>query len=243
MQLRTVVGTVELWVWHGQEPQEKRWSIPIRESWGLVAHQRMSPALEEKLAFTATVAASYADAALLAKKWGSEVDDSVIHALVQRLGSKAEEQTQERLQQLPQESQPQRGPAELAVLMMDGWQVRFRGSGWGKKNTQKERVEWHELKTGVFYVHEQAARTEGGRGMIAQKIVVRWQGEPWNLDGGCTGKLVAGAWVERRRGWYWRTGARGFGIWRPIVGPEPESFWISIMGASTCGHLGGLVVG
>jgi hypothetical protein len=178
MQLRTVVGTVELAVWQGQDPQDKRWSIPIREWWGLQPHQRMSPALEEKLAFTATLAASYADAALLANKWGSEVDDSVIHALVQRVGSKAEAQPQERLQQLPQEIQPQRRATELAVLMMDGWQVRFRGPGWGRKNTKKERVEWHELKTGVFYLHEQAARTEGGRGMIAEKTVVRWQGEP-----------------------------------------------------------------
>ena len=142
------------------------------------AHQQMSPALEEKLAFTATLAGSYAAAGQLAAKWGSEVDDSVIHALVQRVGSKAEEQTQERLKQAPQASQPQRGDSELAVLMMDGWHVRFRGSGWGRNKTQKERVEWHELKTGIFYLHEQAGVTEGGRGIICDKRVVRWLGEP-----------------------------------------------------------------
>ena len=85
MQLRTVVGAVELWVWHGQEPEEKRWSIPIREWWGLAPHQRMSPAMEEKLAFTATLAGAYADAALLANKRGSEVDHSVIYALETRV--------------------------------------------------------------------------------------------------------------------------------------------------------------
>ena len=58
----------------------------MRERWGLIAHQQMSPALEEKLAFTATLAGSYADAALLAQKWGCTGDDSVIHALVQRVG-------------------------------------------------------------------------------------------------------------------------------------------------------------
>ena len=117
----------------------------------------------------------------MAAKWGSAVDDSVIHALVQRVGSKAEEQTQERLQQVPQESQPHRADSELAVLMMDGWHVRFRGPGWGKKRTQQERVEWHELKTGIFYLHEQAGVTEGGRGIIVDKRVVRWQGEPLEL--------------------------------------------------------------
>src|SRR5437867_7169482 len=150
----------------------------MRERWGLTAHQRMSPALEEKLVFTATLAGSYVAAALVAGKWGCAVDDSVIHALVQRVGGKAEEQMQERLKQVPQESQPQRRAAELAVLMVDGWFARFRGPGWGKQRTQKERVQWHEIKNGVFYLHEQAGRTEGGRGVIADKTVVRWQGEP-----------------------------------------------------------------
>jgi len=138
----------------------------------------MSSALEERLAFTATATGTYSEAALVATKWGCPVDDSVMHALVQRLGSKAEAQTQQRLKQPPQESQPQRRASELAILMMDSWQVRFRGPGWGKKRTKKERVEWHELKTGVFYLQEQAGRTEGGRGIIIDKTVVRWQGQP-----------------------------------------------------------------
>jgi hypothetical protein len=88
---------------------------------------------------------------------------------------------QQRLEQVPQESQPQRGDSALAALMMDGWHVRFRGPGWGRKKTQKERVEWHELKTGIFYLHEQAGVTEGGRGVICDKRLVRWQGEPLEL--------------------------------------------------------------
>jgi hypothetical protein len=137
----------------------------------------MSAALEDKLAFTATLAGSYEQAALLAKKWGCEVDDSVIHGLVQRLGSKAEAKTRQRLKELPQESQPQRRASPLAVLMMDGWQVRMRGPGWGKKKSKQERVEWHELKTGVFYLHE-PTETKAGRAMISGRSLVRWQGEP-----------------------------------------------------------------
>ena len=181
MHLRSVVGVVELKIWQGQDPVDRHWGCPLRERWGLGAHQEMSTALEEKLAFTATLAGSYADAALLAEKWGCAVDDSVIHALVQRLGRRAEEQTRERLQTVPEETQPQRRDSELAVLMMDGWMARFRGSGWGKKKTRLERVEWHEMKTGVFYLHEQAARTEGQRGILAGKSVVRWLGEPLEL--------------------------------------------------------------
>jgi len=141
----------------------------------------MSPVLEEKLAFTATLTGSYEGAAQVAGKWGSEVDDSVVHALVQRVGSQAEAQTQARLKQLPQESQPQRRASQLALLMVDGWFARFRGPGRGENKTNKERVEWHEIKNGVFYLHEQAGRTEGGRGVIADKTVVRSQGDSTDL--------------------------------------------------------------
>ena len=181
MHLRSVVGVIELKIWQGQDPADGHWGCPIRERWALVAHQQMSPALAEKLAFTATLAGSYADAALLAEKWGCAVDDSVIHALVQRLGEQAEEQTQERLKQVATERQPQRRASELGVLMMDGWLARFRGPGWGKKKTKQERVAWHEMKTGIFYLQEQAARTEGNRGVLAEKRMVRWLGEPLEL--------------------------------------------------------------
>jgi hypothetical protein len=181
MTLRSVVGRVRLEVCHGQDPEDEHWGCPIRERWGLSPHQQMSPALEQKLAFTATLVGSYEAAAQEAANWDCPVDGSVIHALVQRVGGRAEAQTQERLQQAPQESQPQRRPSELALLMVDGWFARFRGPGWGKKRTQKERVEWHEIKNGVFYLHEQAARTEAGRGMISGKVVVRSQGDPTDL--------------------------------------------------------------
>jgi len=181
MRLRTGVGIVELKVWQGQDPQDEHWGIAVRERWGLKPHQQMSPALEEKLALTAPLTGSFADAALLATKWGGEeVEDSVVHALVQRLGEQAEKQTEERLKHPPKERQPERGPTELAVLEIDGWHVRFRGAGWGKKKTKKERVEWHELKTGVFYGHEQAAG-KGERRILSEKILVRWQGEPMEL--------------------------------------------------------------
>jgi len=153
----------------------------MRERWGLSPHQQMSPVLEQKLAFSATLVGSYEAAAQEAANWDCPVGASVIYALVQRVGGRAEAQTQERLQRAPQERHPQRRPSELALLMVDGWFARFRGPGWGKQKTQKERVAWHEIKNGVFYLHEQAARTEAGRGMIPGKVVVRSQGDPTDL--------------------------------------------------------------
>jgi hypothetical protein len=178
MRLRTVVGVIELQVWHGQDPGDEHWGCPVREHWGLSQHQQLSLALEDRLAFTITATASYEEAAAVAQKWGSPVSDSSLHALAQRLGARAEACAQERLAAAPQEWQPERAPTPLAVLMLDGWLVRQRGPGWGKKQTAQPRVAWHEWKTGVYYRHEQAGRSAGARGVLAEKVVLGWQGEP-----------------------------------------------------------------
>ena len=176
--MRTVAGVVELKVTYGQDPGDSHWGCPVRELWGLTSHQQLSLALEDKLAFTITATSSYEEAAALAQKWGVPVTDSALHSLTRRLGSRAEAQTQEQLKTPPVEREPRRAPTKLGVLMLDGWQVRQRGPGWGKKKTQQNRVEWHEWKTGVYYRHEQSAHTAGGRGMIDDKVVIGWQGEP-----------------------------------------------------------------
>jgi hypothetical protein len=183
MQLRTAVGVVKLQVLHGQDPADEHWGCPVREHWGLTQHQQLSLALEDKLAFTLTATPSYEEAAAVAEKWGSPVTGSVLHALAQRLGARAEAQTQAQLSTPPVELHPQRAPTQLGVLMLDGWQVRQRGPGWGKKKTPQTRVEWHEWKTGVYYRQEQAGHTAGGRGVLAEKIVIGWQGDP--LEFGC----------------------------------------------------------
>jgi hypothetical protein len=204
MQLRTGVGVIKLDVLHGQDPGDRHWGGPVREHWGLTCHQQLSLALEDKLAFTLTATDSYEQAAALAGKWGVPVDDATLHALAQRLGARAEARAQQALQTPPVERQPERAPTPLAVLMRDGWQVRQRGPGWGRKKTQQPRVAWHEWKTGVFYRHEQSGRTAGGRGVLAEKVVIGWQGDPvefgrrlhWEAQRGGLGraraKLVAG---------------------------------------------------
>ena len=170
---------VELVVQYGQDPADRHWGCPLRERWGLRAHQQLSPTLEDKLAYFATVTGSYEAAARLAAKVGCSVEDSTIWSLVQRLGERAEALTQDRLKTIPVEKSPQRAPSALAVLMLDGFQVRFRGPGWGKENTLEARVEWHEEKLGVFYRHEQAIG--GTRGQLLEKVMVGWQGEGLEL--------------------------------------------------------------
>jgi hypothetical protein len=178
MQMQTEAGVVKLEVPYGQDAADKHWGCPIREHWGLTTHQQLSLALEDKLAFTITATASYEEAAALAQKWGVPVTDSLLHCLTQRLGSRAETHKQEQLKTAPVESEPKRAPAKLAVLMLDGWQVRQRGPGWGKRKTRENRVQWHEWKTGVYYPQEKSARSASGRGVIVSKIVIGWQGDP-----------------------------------------------------------------
>jgi hypothetical protein len=47
--------------------------------------------------------------------------------------------------------------------------------------TQKPRVEWHEMKRGVFYRHEQRAQADNGRGVLDDKAVVSWEGDAVEL--------------------------------------------------------------
>ena len=171
----------------------------------------MSPGLEDKLAFTLTATGSYSEAAAVAQKWGCEVDDSTLHVLAQRLGGRAEQQTQARLATLALELTPQRAACEVAVFMLDGWQARYRGPGFGKEKTQKKRVEWHEVKLGVFYLQEQAGQTLGGRGVLTEKVVVCWQGEP----------------VELGRRLHWEALRRGLGRakWILVVGDGAPWIW------------------
>ena len=181
LSLRSEFGEVKLVIDYGQDPQSREWLCPVQRLWGMRPHQKITPGFAEKLCFTVTATGCYEEAAAVASKWGGPMDDSVLHALVQRVGGQAEAQVQARLKTPPPERQPQRSASPLAVMMVDGWQVRQRGAGWGKRKTQQPRVVWHELKTGIFYRHEQSTQTGGGRGWLAEKVIVSWQGEAGEL--------------------------------------------------------------
>ena len=176
LTLRTTVGEIKLKVWYGLDPAVQSWGCPMRLRWGLTPQQRTSPGLEDKVLFTATATGTYEQAAAVAGKWGSPMDDSTVHELVQRMGARAEAQTQARLKTVPPEISPARAPSDLVVAMLDGWMARFRGPGWGEEKTDEPRVAWHELKMGVFYRHEQASVNASGRGLLAEKVIVSWQG-------------------------------------------------------------------
>ena len=208
MQLRTAFGLIGLNVWYGQNPSDKSWGCPMRQRWGLSGHQQLSPALEDKLAYFATVTGSYEAAAKLAAKVGCPVEDSTIRALVQRLGAKAEAQTHERLKAVPAEKTPERAATKLAVLELDAYLVRFRGPGWGQQKTQQARVEWHEEKLGVFYTQEQSVGS--ARGELLDKVVVGWQGEP----------------LEVGRRLHWEATRRGLGRARSVLALADGAAWI-----------------
>ena len=119
--------------------------------------------------------------------------------------------------------------------------VRQRGPGWGKKKTQQPRVEWHELKTGVFYLQEQAAR-KNGRGLLSDKVVVSWQGEPLELGRRLHQAACEHGLGRANKSWWSAMARRGFGTWRKTAGPARWRCWIFITPASMCG-LGEAVIG
>ena len=211
LPLRTGVGIVKVVAWYGWDPTTRAWGYPVRQVWGLSSHQEMSPGLEDKLAFTVTATGSYSEAAAVAQKWGCGVDDSTLHVLTDKLGGRAEEQTQGRLATVPVELTAPRAAAELGIFMLDGWHNRYRGPGWGKKKTKKKRVEWHEFKTGLFYWHDQAGQTAGGRGVLSEKGVIGWQGEA----------------AEVGRRLHWEALRRGLGRakWILVLGDGAHWIW------------------
>jgi hypothetical protein len=99
----------------------------------------------------------------------------------------------------------------VALLMVDGGFARFRGPGWGKKQTPQERVEWREIKNGVFYWQEQAGRTDGDRGVISDKVVVRTQGDSTDLG--------------RRRHWEGLAGGLGRAKEQLVLGDGIAWMW------------------
>jgi hypothetical protein len=184
LTLRTELGSVQLTVDYGQDPHTLKWFCPQQQAWGLLPHQKITPGLAEKLCFTALATGSYEQAAAVAARWGVAVDDATLHQQVQRAGERADQQAEARVAASaapalacgPKSTVP---PGAL-VIMMDGWMLRHRGVDWGLKpaHVPGERVAWQECKSAVIYRLAQAAQTHSGRGLLVEKFVVAYQGEP-----------------------------------------------------------------
>lgn len=180
MGLDTVVGKVDLKVHHGYCPAEEVWVCPTRLAWGLQPYERKTPELQARLAYTASVVGSYAEAETMATTWGTPISDGCIHQCVQKLGPQAQKLVMPT--PVPAPSEP---PFSL-VLMMDGWLTRERGPDWGASPRKKnpERVEWREIKSAVIYRLEQRAENASGRGLLLEKYVVATPPETSPLDFG-----------------------------------------------------------
>lgn len=167
MSLKTVVGELKIQVEHGYSPKSRTWHCPARRAWALDKYQRVSPELEARVSFTATEVGSYERAAKMAKCWGSEVSDDLIHQCVKRNALKAAEL------ELPPEKPAACEPGFSMVIMMDGWMVRERGQDWGasRRKRKAERIDWREIKSAVIFRLEQQVQTSGGRGLLLEKFV------------------------------------------------------------------------
>lgn len=184
LTLRTELGLVKLTVDYGQDPHTQKWFCPQQQAWGLLPHQKITPGLAEKLCFTAVASTSYEQAAAVATRWGVAVDDSILHQQVQRAGERADQQAQARVAAstvpAPGAVAPPGVPPGALVIMMDGWMLRQRGVDWGLQpaHVPGERVAWQECKSAVIYRLAASAQTENGRGLLVEKFVVAYTGEP-----------------------------------------------------------------
>jgi hypothetical protein len=167
--LMTVSGCVRIEAIRGYWSASASWVCPVREQWGLANWARLSPELEERLAYNATQAGSFEKAAELASRWGTPISDDAIHALVQRAAERSKEISP------PSPPPPKaREPSFSLIIMIDGWMARERGQDWGAEpgTLPQERVSWREVKSAVLYRLEDRAQNSSGRGMIIDKKVV-----------------------------------------------------------------------
>ena len=154
---------------------------PQQRAWGLTPHQKITPGLAAKLCFTAVATTSYEQAAAVAAQWGVTVDDAVIHQQVQRAGARADRQAETRVAASADTPAPQISPpTDALVIMMDGWMVRQRGPDWALKPVDAvgARVAWQECKSAVIYRLNQSVKTKNDRGLLVEKYVVAYQGDP-----------------------------------------------------------------
>ena len=187
------MGEVTLNTPYGQDPASGRWLFPVRVLWGLSPKEKMSPVLEEKLCYTASETLSYEKAAKVAGKWGVAVEDSTIQRHVQKKGAEAEAICEERVERaLSVETRSEviaeagasagREPFSL-VIMLDGWMARERGAQWGLKppEIKASRVEWHEMKSAIFFRAHDRAETQSGRRVIIEKFYESYRGGPYEF--------------------------------------------------------------
>ena len=166
--MKSTFGEVTLHLAKGYCSQRNEWIIPIREAWGLAKNQRLSPALQRRLCFTASETGSFEKASALAAEWGCCISDDAIRSCVVSLAEKAAD--------LPV-SAPCANRADeddVLIIMMDGWMARHRGMDWGKKRRidGQERVHWHEIKSAVIYrLKDQADVSPKRRALLSKHIV------------------------------------------------------------------------
>ena len=180
--LDTCAGTVSFRTHYGRHPQTGQWQPPIRLLRGLKPRQRLSPQLQDRVAYTAAETDSYERAAKMATKWGTPLVAATIHKHAQQMGQQAAAQTKEREEQLMNAATQAQTIAPLPngrecfclVVMMDGFMARERGPDWALKppEAQGSRVQWHEVKAATLYRVDQVAQKESGRRQLLQKFWV-----------------------------------------------------------------------
>jgi hypothetical protein len=191
MTLHTVSGVIHLRVRHGYSEALHAWVCPARVAWGLQERQRVSPELQARVCYTSTETGSFERAAAMAKCWGTEVSDDLIHHHVQQCGAAATERS------LPAPPVAVHEPEFSLVIMMDAWMARERGPDWGASPRKKaaDRIAWHEIKSAVIYRLDQRAEKESGRGLLLEKYIVACPPETAPVDFGVAVEAEA-----RRRG-------------------------------------------
>ncbi len=180
-------GDITIPAAYGKDPVSGKMVMPLRDALGVHGHQPMSPALEDRLCHLAITATSYERAAEVARRFGIATDDSQLQRLVQRVGERAQAQSQERIasaftaggrKRIVREAARECPDGDFSLaLMLDGTMLRSRGKDWGLKPASLlgDRVAWHELKAGLVV---RLPESSTGRHPAPEKYYVATAGGP-----------------------------------------------------------------
>ena len=155
-------GKIELRLWHGRD-RKGRWHGPLLLEGGIGSRKQLTPGARRRACAAASLTGPYQEAAEICQEWGFEVDDSILHRLVQEMGAKAETLAVQRLSHVrpAPAAAPPPAPAALGVLLIDGCMLRFRGEDWGRTKPSENHVEWHEMKR-LLHLGRRGRLREGG---------------------------------------------------------------------------------
>lgn len=166
-RVETPYGAVTVRVFCGRCRKTKKFEVPFKTAYFRGSRHAMTPLMERRVAATACETGSFGKCERLCAEWGCPVSDDKAMDLVRELGAECLDSN------LPDLCEDAAGRDDTLIVSMDGWECRFRGEQWAVKEERREgHVDWHDIKSAVFYRLAHVTDISSERRAIITKHIV-----------------------------------------------------------------------